>query len=260
MNPNLYKISHIARSIGALALLLVPAAHAATVNLDPTADAFVTPGRNGSLSISNYGGAGALSVAAAGLAKGEFQSVLQFNLSSAQAAFDAQYGPGQWTLQSISLALAATAPNNAIFNPSSAGQFGISWMQNDSWVEGTGTPASPGSTGITYASLPSFTSAADESLGAFSFDGSTTGSATYTLALTPGFYADAAGGNLVSLRLFAADSGVSYLFDSRNFGTASLRPVLSVVAVPEPGALALLGMGCGCVLWGYRSRRRLGTL
>src|SRR5208283_3018409 len=105
----------------------------------------------GNLSGNNYGGAGALSIAAPGLSKGEFQSVLQFDLSGARASFDAQFGAGQWTLQSISLTLTATSPNNSIFNATSAGQFGVSWMQNDSWIEGSGTPASPTMTGITYS-------------------------------------------------------------------------------------------------------------
>jgi hypothetical protein len=231
--------------------------HAATVSLNPVADAFVTTGPSGTLSANNYGAAGALSVAAPGLAKGEFQSVLRFDLSSARAAFDAQYGPGQWTLQSLSLTLAATAPNNAIFNSSSAGQFGVSWMQNDSWVEGSGTPTSPATTGITYSSLASFSGAGDELLGTFGFDGSTSSSASYSLSLTPGLSADAAAGNLVSFRLFAADTGVSYLFDSRNFGTASLRPVLSIVAVPEPGVLSLVGAGAVLLTRGGWRRSKL---
>jgi len=225
---------------------------AATVALNPVADAFVTAGPSGNLSGNNYGAAGALSVAAPGSPKGEFQSVLQFDLSGARSAFDTQFGAGQWSLQSISLTLTATSPNNSIFNATSAGQFSVSWMQNDSWTEGTGTPGSPTTTGITYSSLPSFTSAGDEALGTFSFNGATNGTATYTLNLTPGFSADAEAGDLVSLRLFAADSAVSYLFDSRNFGTASARPVLSIVAVPEPGLVSLVATGVALVIGGRR--------
>ena len=162
-------------------------AYSATFTLNPSLDAFVTTGPSGNLSGNNYGGAGALSVAAPGLAKGEFQSVLQFDLSGARTSFNAQFGAGQWSIQSITLTLTATSPNNAIFNSSAAGQFGISWMQNDSWVEGTGTPNAPTTTGITYSSLPSFTGAGDESLGTFSFNGAPVGSVTYTLSLTPGF-------------------------------------------------------------------------
>jgi hypothetical protein len=222
------------------ALILSLPISAAPFTLNPSADAFVTTGPASNLSGNNYGGAGAVSIAAPGLANGEFQSVLRFDLSGATAAFDTQFGPGQWTIQSVSVSLTAAAPNNPIFNASAAGQFAVSWMQNDSWVEGAGTPAAPTTTGINFSSLSSFISAGDESLGTFSFAGGTSGLNTYSLSLTPGFDADAAAGNLVSLRLFAADSSVSYLTDSRSFGTASSRPTLSIVAVPEPGALFLL--------------------
>jgi hypothetical protein len=228
---------------------------AATFSLNPSADAFVTPGSSGGLSPKNYGAAGGLAVAAAGLANGEFQSVLRFDLSATKASFDSQFGAGQWSVQSISLSLTATAPNNAIFNASAAGLFGISWMQNDSWVEGTGTPAAPTSTGITFASLPSFISPGDQSLGTFAFPGGTSGTVLCPLALTSGLSADATAGSLVSLRFLAADTAVSFLFDSRNFGTASARPLLSIVAVPEPAALSLLALGGSLLLAMRRSRR-----
>jgi hypothetical protein len=237
-------------------LLLGLPVYSATFTLNPSIDAFVTTGPSGTLSGNNYGGAGALDVAAPGLAKGEFQSVLQFDLSGARASFDTQFGAGQWNIQSITLSLTATSPNNAIFNSSAAGQFGISWMQNDSWTESTGTPAAPTTTGITFSSLPSFTSAGDESLGTFSFAGSTSGTAIYTLSLTPGFLSDASAGNLVSFRLSAADTAASYLFDSRNFGTASARPLLTVVAVPEPAALPLLAVGAALLFGAKRCRRK----
>ena len=241
----------------ALALLLGLPAYSATFTLNPSADAFVATGPTANLSGNNYGGAGALSVAAPGLAKGEFQSVLQFDLSTARASFDTQFGAGQWSIQSVTFSLTATSPNNAIFNSSAAGQFGISWMQNDAWTEGSGTPASPGATGITFSSLPSFLSAGDESLGTFSFGGGTSGPATYSLSLTPGFSADAEAGDLVSLRLFAADNAVSYLSDSRSFGTAAARPILSIVAVPEPGAFSLAGAGAALLVYGSSRRAKL---
>jgi hypothetical protein len=217
-------------------------ARSATFSLNPTLDAFVTPGATGSLSSSNYGGAGALSVAAAGSPQGEFQSVLQFNLATAKSSFDAQFGAGLWTLQSVTLQLTAVAPNNAIFNAAAAGQFSLSWMQNDSWTEGTGNPGAPGSTGIIFSTISNFVSAADETLGTFSYNGATTGSSISTLNLTPAFSTDILTGNNLSLRMFAADSYVSYLFDSRTFGTASARPLLTITAVPEPSVLAISGL------------------
>jgi hypothetical protein len=216
---------------------------AATFALNPSADALVTTGPSGNLSGNNYGAAGALSVAAPGLAQGEFQSVLQFSLAGAKTSFDSQFGAGQWAVQSATLQLTATAPGNPLFNPSSAGQFAVSWMQNDGWAEGAGTPQAPTTTGITFASLGGFLSGTDETLGTFGFNGATSGTATYTLNLTPGLSADILAGTAVSLRMFAADTSVSYLSDSRNFPTASARPVLTIAGMPEPGTLTLVGLG-----------------
>jgi hypothetical protein len=229
-------------------------ASAAAFSLNPSADAFVTTGPSGNLSNNNYGGAGALSVAAPGLSQGEFQSVLQFDLSAAKASFDGQFGVGQWTIQSVALQLTSASPNNAIFNGSAAGQFGVSWMQNDGWMEGAGTPQSPTTVGITFSSLNSFLSSADERLGTFNFNGGTSGNSTYTLGLTPLFSADILAGDAVSLRMFAADSVVSYLFDSRSFNSASARPLLTITAVPEPGGAALLM--AGVVIVRFRSALR----
>jgi hypothetical protein len=212
---------------------------AASSSLNPSADAFVTTGPTANLSNNNYGGAGALSIAAPNLSQGEFQSVLQFNLSSVKTAFDTQFGVGQWSIQSISLQFTAAAPNNAIFNTPAAGQFAISWMQNDAWTEGTGTPMAPTTTGITFSTLNTFLSPADETLGTFGFNGATTGTAIYALGLSPSFSADVFVGNTVSFRMFAADSAVSGVFDSRSFGTASARPLLTITAVPEPTSIAL---------------------
>ena len=227
----------------ALILLTCHSAAAATFSLNPNSDAFVTTGAAGSLSGNNYGGAGALSVAAANFPQGEFQSVLQFGLSGAKSSFDTQFGAGQWTIQGITLQLTATPPNNGIFNASAAGQFTLSWMQNDGWTEGSGTSGTPTSTGITFSTLSNFVGVADESLGTFGYGGATSGNSTYALGLTSLFSADVLGGNTVSFRMFAADTAVSYLSDSRSFGTVSARPLLTITAVPEHGsyALGLLG-------------------
>jgi len=213
---------------------------ATTVSLNPTADAFVSAANPA----NNYGGGGALSVAASGLPNGEFESVMRFDTSGAKTTLDAQYGAGQWTVQSVSLRLTSTAPNNAIFNPSAAGMFAASWIQNDSWVEGTGTPGAPTTTGITFNTLPSFLGPNDAALGSFAFAGGTSGSATYSLGLPANFMNDILAGDLVSMRLFAADSSVSYLFNSRNFGTVTSRPELSITVVPEPIAAVALSMVC----------------
>ena len=222
-------------------------ASAATFSLNPSADAFVTTGPSGNLSNNNYGGAGALSLAGPGLSQGEFQSVLQFSMAGAKASFDSQFGAGQWTIQSVTLQLTATAPNNPIFNSNAPGQFSVSWMQNDSWTEGTGTPQAPAATGIMFSTLSNFVSGADQLLGTFGFNGATNGNATYSLNLTPSFSADVLSGGALSLRMFAADSSIGYLSDSRNFGTTSARPLLTITAVPEPAVFSLAVLGA-CVL------------
>src|SRR6267142_2714958 len=115
----------------------------ASFSLTNFADAFVTTGPSGNLSISNYGGAGALGISAPGSPQGEFQSVLKFDLARVKSSFDSTYGIGQWSLQSVTLQLTTSAPNNGIFNNNTLGQFAISLMQNTGWTEGTGTPNSP---------------------------------------------------------------------------------------------------------------------
>jgi hypothetical protein len=213
------------------------------------ADAFVAAGPSGNLADNNYGGGGALALAAAGLPNGEFQSVLRFDLSGARSAFDSRYGAGGWFVQSVSLQLSSSPHSNAIYNDVAPGLFALSLMQNNSWVEGTGNASNPAANGITFNSLhDTFISAADQPLGTFSFDGKTSGINSYSLQLTPGLISDIDSGGNVSLRGFAADNAVSYLFSSRVGTPASVQPQLVITAVPEPGALAIFGLGVGMLL------------
>jgi hypothetical protein len=211
--------------------------------VQPVADAFVTSG--GSLSSSNFGGAGSLAIAAAGLPQGEFQSVLKFDLSAAQSSFNAQFGNGNWTIQSVTLQLTSSPHNNPIFNDVAAGQFGVSLMQNNLWVEGTGTGGIPSSDGISYNSLLGtyINNATDQALGTFNFPGGTSGQNSYALTLSSGLVGDITAGSDLSLRLFAADTTVSYLMTSRS-GSASARPdiLVQAVAVPEPSTMLLCGL------------------
>jgi hypothetical protein len=169
------------------------------------------------------------------------------------------YGAGHWTVQSAVLELTASAHGNAIFNPVAAGQFGISLMQNNSWVEGTGTGGTPTTDGISYNSLTSvyMNSAADQALGTFSFGGGTAGTANYSLGLSSSLTADAVAGNDLSLRLFPADNNVSYLFSSRE--SAPNGPELVITAVPEPDGLWLAVEGAVVLVLGrFWSRRARG--
>src|SRR5881394_1213506 len=156
---------------------LVSSGQTGSFSSQSVADAFVTTGANGSLSSSNFGGAGALAVSAGGLPQGEFQSVLRFDLAAAESSFNTQFGVGQWTVQSITLQLVSAPHSNPIFNDIAAGQFGISLMQNNSWVEGTGSGGIPTSDGISFNSLQSvfINNTSDQALGIFNFPGGSSG-------------------------------------------------------------------------------------
>jgi hypothetical protein len=240
----------------ALAATLSPAV-AGTYTNGAVADAFVGTGPTGNLSGDNFGAAGALTVEAANLPQGEFQSVIEFNLSAAANSFNAEYGAGQWTIQSMSLELTASSHGNAIFNAVAAGQFGVSLMQNNSWIEGAGTGGVPTTTGITWNGLTGglINPAADEALGTFNFAGGTGGVANYSLGLAPGLVADAEGGDDLSLRLFPADNQISYLFSSRE--ASPNGPELVINAVPEPDTLALAAVDAALIFGGWMRRRRL---
>lgn len=244
------------RSAAAMALLTgtVTTSPASTWSGIATADAFVATGAAGNpagtdLSANNYGGAGTLAISPAGTTKGEFQSLLKFNLTAAGAQFDAQYGAGNWQITSITLTLASnfgvqgSQPNNNIFNTINAGGFAIDWLADDSWVEGSGNPGSPGVTGVTYNSLSTLVTSGTAALGSFTY--SPPGNnvpITWTLGLPTAFTSDAAAAGDVSFLLHAtAGSTVGYLFNSKTF--ASNNPLITITAVPEPGTVTLLLSG-----------------
>ena len=238
---------------------VMPAAcRAASYSTNPISDAFVATGPGGNLSGDNFGAAGALAVAAGDLPQGEFQSVLEFDLSGAESSFDAQFGTGQWSVQSVALQLTATPHSNVIFNDPAAGQFNISLLQNNGWIEGTGTGGKPTTDGISYSSLQGvfINNGTDQGLGTFGFGGGTSGSDTYILGLTSGLVGDVQAGNDLSLRMYAADNEVSYLFSSRTSGAPS-SPELIITATPEPESLALGLMGVAILsLWQRTKRSR----
>lgn len=252
---------------------------AAIVSLTSIHDAFVSGGSTDPSAgdpDANYGAAGALQVSASGSIKGEMQSLLKFDVAGVKAAFDSEFGAGNWLIQSITLQLGTNfgaqgaQPNNPIFNSINGGAFAIDWLANDNWGEGTGTPAAPfipsnpPVDGVTFASLGLLTSAADRSLGIFTYSpvGNTNPPdvppATYTLSLDANFLADIVAENHVSFRVHAADAGVSYLFNSRSFGTAINRPMLIINAVPEPGT-GVVATTLGIILYSTRRRRHAGT-
>ena len=260
MEPICLKQSHkipLATVLAAVYCAALRPCGADTYVATPIADAFVATGPTGNLSGDNFGAAGALAVAAGDLPQGEFQSVMQFDLAGAVSAFNADYGVGQWTIQSVSLELSASPHGNSIFNPPAAGEFGISLMQNNSWLEGTGTGGTPTTDGITYNSLQNqyINNATDQALGTFGFPGGSSGEEGYLLSLASGLVSDVQGGDDLSLRLFPDDNNVSYLFSSRETGATG--PELIITATPEPGTLELGLTGLAALsLWRFIKRPR----
>ncbi len=230
-------------------LALSPTLPAAlTVAMNPVADAFVTSANTS----GNYGAAGAVAVSAPGLAKGELQTLMMFDFSSAKSAFDAEYGAGQWTVDSVSLRLVAANPGNPIFNSSAAGTISVRWFDDDSWLEGSGTPASVGASGVNFGSLAALFGSGTRSAGSLAFGGGTSGANVITLS-SAGLLADIMAGSTGSLNFLAGDGAVSGVFNSRNFNSSANWPVLSVTVIPEPST-GLLMLG-GTLLAGLRRRR-----
>ncbi|HEX4343182.1 MAG TPA: hypothetical protein VH255_07310 [Verrucomicrobiae bacterium] len=212
-----------------------------------TADTFVS-GANPGL---NYGNAGTLAIAPAGSPKGEFDSVIKFNFASTIAQFNALYGVNQWQITGLTLYLSSnfgtngSIPSNTLFNTIQSGNFGIDWLSGDNWVEGSGGgnggTGFPGNSSVSFNSISNLFLAGSSSLGTFLYNPPGNNVYTnYALPLNTGLVSDAMNGGDVSLYLFAADSQISYLFNSRSF--ASGNPELVVSVIPEPTVISLAAM------------------
>jgi hypothetical protein len=222
------------------------------------ADAFLATGSSNNpeetdLTGLNFGAAGTLVVAPATSLKGEFQSVLKFNLSNAIALFNTNYGAGNWTITSLSLGLTSNygtngeQPKNVIFPMISTGKFVVEWLSNDDWVEGTGTPNLPTTDGVTYDSLSDLPT----NLLSGSHDILCTNTytppgdyvpVTYPLPLHTSLVADVMGGGDVTLLLYAADNQIGYLFNSQNYGSPD-EPLINITATSNAVPVKILS-GC----------------
>ena len=219
-----------------------------TIN-DSTADAFLS-GANPTL---NYGAASTLAIAPASSAKGEFDSVLLFNTASAVNQFNTDYGAGNWTISGVQLSLASNfgiqgeKPTSNLFNNINAGSFGIDWLSDNTWTEGTGngngTPGYPYNNAVTFDSIPSLQASGLDTLGTYTYTPPGNNNnvyLNYTLPLDASLVANASSGGNVSLYFFAADKQVSYLFDSLNNSTGHPELALTVIAVPEANPAGFL--------------------
>ncbi len=215
---------------------------ATSITLHPVADAFVSAANP----TGNFGGGGALGISAAGLPKGELQALMMFDFSAARTQLDAAYGAGGWLVDSLSLQLTASTAGNPVFNTSAGGNMAVRWFDDDSWTEGSGTPAGPAVPGVNFNSLAALFASGTEAVGSFAFGGGTSGITAVTLTSLGGLQADILAGRTASLDFHATDATASGVFNSRSFTTAANRPVLTLTAsaVPETstGLLALLAI------------------
>jgi hypothetical protein len=208
-----------------------------------SADAFLATGSSNNpvgtdLTGLNFGGAGTLVVAPASSVKGEFQSVIRFNLADAITLFNTNYGSNGWMITGVSLELTsnygtdAVQPNNPVFNVISGGNFVIEWLSNDDWAEGTGNPSLSTTDGVTYNSLPDLLSGPHEILctNTYSPPGNNV-HVVYPLPLTANLVTDVANGGDVSLLFYAADDQVNFLFNSHSYGRGN-EPLIHVTASP----------------------------
>lgn len=220
-----------------------------TVN-NSTADSFLS----GNAPTLNYGGAGTLAISSVSSPKGGFDSVLKFNLAGATSQFNSTYGVGNWQISGITLKLASSfgtsgaVPSNNNLNTVSGGNFGITWLAGDSWLEGAGGGNGAANGVVSFNSISSLFASGSDPLGTFTYTPPGNNVyASYTLPLTTSLLSDTATGGDVSLYFFAADNQVSYLFNSRSF--ASANPQLVVTVIPEPSTRALAALSLGSFMW-----------
>jgi hypothetical protein len=251
-----------------LGLLLNSAQAQTTVAVYDSADAFVLNPGAGNLAAypsaadQNFGALSSRSVAsatahpgnnAANSSKGEFDSLLRFDLSSTVSSLNSTYGAGNWSISALSLTLnTSSTVGSTLFNtPGTSGAFNISWLSNDGgWTQGTGYTTPVSSAGITYNSLQTILAANPATLlntASFVAQG-TLKPATYSISTANGDFLSAlAFGDSLSLLLTPADDHVAFNFTAGIYSTGSnpalYSPTLTLTVVPEPQALALLGMG-----------------
>lgn len=193
---------------------------------------------------SNYGGAGALSVSGPsamngqGVANGAFDSFIRFDTAALKATFNDALGSNQWTTTDVRLRLTELgSPANTMFNRGK-GAFGVYWIADDSWIEGSGNPNAPTTSGITYNDKAAILNGETANLGIFT-NLATDGTVSLILKLQRAITDEIEAGTEVGLYLTAVDANVGFTVDSRTFGTLSARPFLEVTATRRPSIISI---------------------
>ena len=242
-------------------------------------DAFLTTGSPDNpvgtdLTNENFGAAGTLAISPASADKGEFQSVIMFNFADAMTLFNGAYGTNGWVIASITLQLTSNygtngvQPNNRIFNVISNGNFVIEWLSDDSWAEGTGTPALPTMDGVTFGDLPELLSGRTSILGTNTYTPPGINvPVTYSLPLDTNLLANIESGGNTTLLFYAADNEIGYLFNSHEYGRGN-QPLISVTARPlleilsgsfTNGVFSLTGTGIANEQYEVQANSNLAT-
>ena len=218
------------------------ATRASTYSQQVEADTFVSSGEPD----ANFGTRGAMEIAAPTAAQPRTElALLRFDTSTLLAAFDADYGAGNWAVTSVSLTLAsrvATAgqqPGNSSFNRIASGGFEFDLLSNNNWNEGS----------ITWNTLPDIlpgngNSNSLFSLGTYFWPANGTMSSTWTLDLVPTLVDALNSGNPVTIfGQPTAGSTVGYLFNTQLNDPGFLN--VTAEFVPEPALGKFFGLLLG---------------
>lgn len=233
--PLLLTFVSFAASLTARAALYTVPAAADTFVKEQTPDG--TFGRAGQVMVS-----GPTAVNAMNVMNGPADAFLRFATSATKTQLDADFGAGQWRITAASLVLIeVTNPNNPIFNIG-PGQFQVQWLNGDGWLEGIGTPNSPGNIGITWNTRAAFLNPAlDRPLGVFA-NPVLSAAVTCDLTMDAAFLTDLTGDDETSFYLTAVSGTTGFNFRSRDFTgdpTSLPKLILDVEAIPEPASAAL---------------------
>jgi hypothetical protein len=240
----------VKRILIVVALLAAAIARAAIFTNGASADTFVR-----SLApSSNYGASGADSISGANAtnaiatANGAFDTFIRFNTFSMVTNFNALFGSNNWVINGATLQLTEqSAPANNLFNRGK-GSFEVRWIANDNWIEGTGNPSVPASSGLVYTNETALLNVAtDSTLGVFTNAG-TDSTQVFALSLPGAFVGDMQAGGEVGMFMTAIDPNIGFTFSSRTFITTNGRPFLIVSAIPQPAITAVNIVGVDLVL------------